>query len=64
LVSDWKRIETAYDKGRNGYVEYAPKMLRLDAAIKARTAETSWMRCRIRLLVMIPVYRRPAKAIT
>jgi hypothetical protein len=23
LVSDWRRIETAYDKGRNAYVEYA-----------------------------------------
>lgn len=23
LVSDWRRIETAYDKGRNSYVEYA-----------------------------------------
>jgi hypothetical protein len=23
LVSEWKRIETAYDKGRNSYMEYA-----------------------------------------
>ena len=23
LVSEWRRIETAYDKGRNAYVEYA-----------------------------------------
>jgi hypothetical protein len=23
LVSEWRRIETAYDKGRNSYMEYA-----------------------------------------
>ena len=29
LVSDWRRIETVYDKGRNSYIEKA-KMLNLE----------------------------------